>query len=362
MTEKSKLNRRAFVKASAVGVVAASIPLSGCNDDDDPVVDDDETTEEEDDTTTDSEDGDVKSAVAQAMIDESIMQLTGETEVGAAWKSLMPDITTSSVIAIKVNCRSEALPTHPEVTYAVAAGLAQMDIDGGSFPENNIHIYDNFKSYLTESGYTENSSSEGVQCYQETDHSSESYSINGISQKICSLVHDTADYLINIGVLKNHSSMAGVTLCMKNHFGSIDNPRILHVNYGDPYIGALNAIEPIFGKQVLAILDGVLGAAEGGPYGAATFVENKIIMSQDTVAVDYLGREILREQESSTVEWATYIDSAADYGIGTNDPEKMEIVTITNPSTDNTIETTAASSGETLCRVVVAVDEDASNV
>jgi uncharacterized protein (DUF362 family) len=353
MDINKNFSRRDFVKASAIGIVAATIPLTACNDDHEI-------------TSTDDSYGstsDVLNAdVIQTMVDESILQLTGEIDVGAAWKSLMPNLTTASIIAIKVNCRASALPTHPEVTYAVVDGLSRMLIDGVGFPVNNIHIYDNYKAYLEDSGYTENTSSVGAKCYSETSFSTTSYNVNGKSIKVCSVVHDKADYLINIAVLKNHYSMAGASLCMKNHFGTVDSPREFHYNYGDPYIGALNAIEPIYSKQVLAILDGILGAAEGGPYGSPTFVANKIIMSADTVAVDYQGREILREYNSSTVEWATYIDSAADYGIGTNEPEKMEIVNILNPSGDKIVTTTPASSGETLCRVVIAKDETASNV
>jgi uncharacterized protein (DUF362 family) len=283
---------------------------------------------------------DIIADTVQTMVDDGIMALTGLSDVGEAWKSLMPGITASSIIAIKVNCRAELLPTHPEVTNAVTNGLAKMLIDGVSFPENNIHIYDNYKAYLTESGYTLNTSSVGVKCYSESTYSSTSYSVNGKTQHVASVVHDKATYLINIGVLKNHYSMAGASLCLKNHFGTVDSPREFHYNYGDPYIGALNAIEPIKSKHVLAILDCLFGAAEGGPYGAPTFVANKIIMSADTVAVDYLGRELLREQNSSTVEWATYIDSAADYGIGTNDPDLMDIIYVNNTTgiTDNEVD------------------------
>jgi len=212
---------------------------------------------------------------------------------------------------------------------------------------------------LTESGYTLNSSSSGVRCYTTTSYSSQSYSVNGQSQRLCTLVQNTADYVINIGVLKNHSSMAGATLCMKNHFGTCDSPRNMHINYGDPYIGALNALEPIKSKQCISILDAIYGAAEGGPYGGPTFIANKILMSQDIVAIDYLGREMLKERESSTVSWATYIDSAAEYGIGTNDPTKMELINITNPSGTINVVTTPASSGQTESKVAVIEDESA---
>ncbi|KAA3655674.1 MAG: DUF362 domain-containing protein [Calditrichaeota bacterium] len=275
----------------------------------------------------------IDESAVQVMMDAGIKNLTGISDVGEAWKSLMPNLKATGIIAIKVNCRSSALPTHPEVTNAVIEGLKQMTFAGVSFPENNIHIYDNFKAYFSESGYTINTSSTGVRCYTTTQYSSARYDVNGSSQRICTLITDTADYLINIGVLKNHASMAGATLCLKNHFGTCDSPRNMHINYGDPYIGALNALEPIKNKQCISILDALYGAAEGGPYGGATFVANKLIMSKDIVAVDHLGRELLQEQNSSTVSWASYIDSAVNYGLGTNDPSQMDIINITNPTT-----------------------------
>ena len=347
--ENNKISRRTFVKlASAAGLAGLNVPLIGCSS-----------------SPTDSDDSssynsNISPVTVQAMVDEGIKNLTGHSDVGQAWKSIMPNLSATGVIAIKVNCRSSALPTHPEVTNAVVEGLLKMNFDGVSFPENNIHIYDNFKAYFEESGYTLNSSSSGVRCYSATSYSSQSYSVNGVSQKLCTLIQNTADYLINIGVLKNHSSMAGATLCMKNHFGTCQSPRAMHINYGDPYIPALNALAPIKNKQCLSILDAIYGAAEGGPYGGPTFVANKILMSQDIVAIDYLGREMLKEQGSSTVSWATYIDSAANYGIGTNDPAKMEIINITNPSGTMNVATTPASSGQTLGRVAVVEDESAS--
>jgi uncharacterized protein (DUF362 family) len=278
---------------------------------------------------------DIIKTKVQNMVDNGIMSLTGSNNVGEAWKSLMPGINSSSIIAIKVNCSTEILPTHPEVTYAVTNGLVKMLIDGKNFSENNIHIYDNDKAYLELSGYTINKSPVGIQCYMETSFSTPAYSVNGKLQHICSLVHDKADYIINIGVLKNDNFTAGVSLCMKNHFGSIDKPGSLKVNAGNPYIGALNAIKPIKSKQVINILDCLLGAAEGGTWGAPTFVANKIIMSSDPVAVDYLGRELLIKENSSTASKATYIDSAANYGIGTNNPNLMDIIYV-----DNTVDAT----------------------
>jgi len=153
MANKRKYNRRDFVRiSSAAGLTGLTLPMNSCSENPFSYNDDG------DDSYTSSS-SKLDADVVQSMIDESVKQLTGIDDVGEAWLSLMPGITSGSVVALKVNCRSSALPTHPEVAYAVASGLSSMVIDGATFPENNIHIYDNFKAYLTDSGYTLNTAS-----------------------------------------------------------------------------------------------------------------------------------------------------------------------------------------------------------
>ncbi|MFC1654646.1 DUF362 domain-containing protein, partial [Myxococcota bacterium] len=45
--------------------------------------------------------------------------------------------------------------------------------------------------------------------------------------KLSKILTDRIDHLINLPVLKNHT-MAGVTLSLKNHFGSTTRPDSLH--------------------------------------------------------------------------------------------------------------------------------------
>jgi uncharacterized protein (DUF362 family) len=270
-----------------------------------------------------------KDAVRE-MVDAGIRALTHKNNIGEAWKSLFPNITAKNVIAIKVNCRYFSMPTHHEVTYAVVGGLKKMVAEGVNFPENNIIIFDNFKAQLEKCGYTINTSKDGVRCFNSDDtvgYSKETFNVNGISQRLSKVVTDLADYIINISVLKNHDSVAGATICLKNHFGSCDNPRAMHRNNGDPYIAALNALSPIKEKQCVNICDALFGIRSGGPGGYPQFTANKIIMSRDIVAVDYWGRKILEENNAKSISRASHIDTAATaYKLGTNDPSQMDIV------------------------------------
>jgi uncharacterized protein (DUF362 family) len=127
-----------------------------------------------------------------------------------------------------------------------------------------------------------------------------------------------ATYMINVALLRPHT-MAGITLTAKNHFGSIHfpsdggwSPRALH-NYiqrtvpmgsysplvdltGHPHLG---------GKTMLYLLDGLYTAEHneanvirwssfGDQWGAS------LLISQDPVAIDSVGLDILRSEPRAT--------------------------------------------------------------
>jgi len=292
----------------------------------------------------------IDSEAVQVMVDSAIRVLALKDDVGAAWMQLMPNLGPESVVAIKVNGINTSMPTHPQVTYAVAESLKRISFGGEPFAENNIVIFDRGSPRLPGSGYALNSSDMGVRCIETptVGYSQETYDVGGRSQRLSRIVTEMADYIINISVLKNHG-IAGATLCLKNHYGTCDKPTNLHSGYGDPYIAALNALDPIRGKQRLNICDALLGVRSGGPGGRPQFAANKLVVSQDIVAVDYWGRKILEENDCATLGAASHIDTAAaSYGLGTNDPLQMEVVEIENPTVNpppTAVESSAGNSG-----------------
>ena len=271
----------------------------------------------------------------QGMVDSGVKWLANKQDVGEAWKALLPNITPSQTVAIKVNCLFPSIPTHPQVVQTVINGLTRMSFDGQVFPENNIIIYGDRSNNMRSSGYTINTSAAGVRCIgsDSAGYSADTYDVSGSSQRLSSVVTQMADYIINIPVLKNHGGVAGVSLSLKNHYGTCDGPGRLHGNNGDPYIPALNSLAPIKGKQCVNVCDALVGVRSGGPGGYPQFRANKIILSQDMVATDYWGREILKDKGCTTLAKATHIDTAARiYRLGTNDPAQMDVVRLTNPT------------------------------
>ena len=191
-------------------------------------------------------------AVVQTMVNAGIRSLAQTSDLNLAWQSLLPGVAPTSRIALKVNCINSSLSTHPAVAGAVANSLKQLNFSGIPFPENNIIIFDRTAGELQSAGYVINTSSTGVRCFGTNSsgvgYSTATYSVAGQTQRLSKIVTDTADFLINLAVLKNHGD-GGVTLCMKNHYGTCNSPGNLHGGNCDPYIPALNDVTPIRSKQ-----------------------------------------------------------------------------------------------------------------
>ncbi|MBM3323578.1 DUF362 domain-containing protein, partial [candidate division WOR-3 bacterium] len=216
----------------------------------------------------------INEPVVQMMMDESVMALAGVRDVGEAWKSFFPGITEASIIGIKINCINRYLPTHPEVARSMVNGLAQMNFGGTLFPKNNIIVWDRTDSELTSSGYTIYTGSDPSQVrYVGTNHSGFGYdtgvtfNVNGSNQNPSRILSQMVDYLVDAAVLKTHSQ-GNVTLCMKNHYGSVHNPGGLQHSSGcSPAIPSLNQqIRDVVTPnniQKLFVIDGLFGLYSG---------------------------------------------------------------------------------------------------
>ncbi|MFO8008106.1 MAG: DUF362 domain-containing protein [Candidatus Brocadiia bacterium] len=135
-----------------------------------------------------------------------------------------------------------------------------------------------------------------------------------------------ADYVVNFAILKSHE-MNGITLCAKNHYGSlIRNP----IAYDDPLgrqfydmhqtlptnlpgMGHYRAVVDLMGhpelggKTVLYLIDGLIAGEdwEGRPsrWQMAPFDGDwpeSIFVSQDAVAIDSVGFDFLRTEWSES--------------------------------------------------------------
>lgn len=125
-----------------------------------------------------------------------------------------------------------------------------------------------------------------------------------------------ADYLINLANLKSHNDQAGITLCAKNHYGSLVRKPSRTLEYYDlhkelPYnkpgmghyrpLVDLMGHKHIGGKTVLYLIDGLYAgkhAKERAPRKWNTPPFNgdwssSLLVSQDPVAIDSVGFDFL---------------------------------------------------------------------
>ncbi len=284
----------------------------------------------------------IRPDVVRTMLDCGITALTGTDTPADAWLTLFPDLAADVTIGLKVNTINRYLSSHPEVTLTIADSLAATPIGMSTYPLNQMLIWDRHDYELAAAGYTINTSSSGVRCFA-TDHSgvgydSASIDVNGVPKWVSRCYVDYSDRLINICLLKNHTT-SGVTHSLKNHYGSVNNPENLHPDYCDPYIPALNAeLMATYGpRQALCVCDAVYGIRYNGPMGHPQFAYNGIVLSQDPVALDAVCRQILEENGCNTIALSHHIDTASGppYNLGNSDLADIERIDIVNPSTES---------------------------
>jgi hypothetical protein len=146
-----------------------------------------------------------------------------------------------------------------------------------------------------------------------------------------------AKYLINLAQLKAHSypyntmedgdeGHTGITMCGKNHFGSIQGPSELHKAINPTYDAVPNAYSPLVdlaasdnlgAKTILYIIDGLYAGRKWRtyplhfpnapfnntmvPYENASWPAS-ILASIDGVAVDCVGLDILNSQTKNNID------------------------------------------------------------
>jgi len=149
-----------------------------------------------------------------------------------------------------------------------------------------------------------------------------------------------ADYIINLAVLKSHG--AGITVCAKNHYGTLIRTPIGsewgvlkdYYNLHDslPYAGATpgrghyRALVDLMGhgdlgaKTVLYLIDGLYGGHnwEGTPekWKMHPFNDDwpsSLLASQDPVAIDSVAYDFLLEEWPEEVDPASMEGGAQDY-------------------------------------------------
>ena len=256
------------------------------------------------------------------MLDAGLGALTEVSDALAVWRALFDP---GEQVLLKVNCIAYGGPTQPAVTYAVAQRLQ----DAG-LPAEKILIFDRTDRELKGAGYTLNEGDPGVQCHGSRGDGTEAALTQATVRFYQEL--DACDAMINIPTPKQHD-MAGVSVALKNHYGSVNRPRALHGNHCDPAVAELNA-QPNVREKTRLIVCAALNVSPFDWNQPAR--ENALLVSFDPVALDTIGRDILVRQRqdkdrsaSFLVDRATHLSTAQAMELGAHDADLIDLRELT---------------------------------
>ena len=266
------------------------------------------------------------------LLDRAMASYTGRNVPIEAWKHLLPQ---GKVIGLKVNgLGGKGISTHAALVWAICERLQQAGV-----PAGNIVVWDRNARDLQACGMTINTSDRSkVRCFGSDvagyeDHE-ETWGTARI--RLSKLLTRECDMVINLPILKDHDQ-AGLTFSMKNMYGVIDKPFLLHANGCNPSVADLNCIPAIREKVSLTIGDAISSVYQGGPgfHPECLWFPNALIVGEDRVAVDHTAWQILESKRAevglSTLEAAgrapRYIATAADanHKLGVNDPRHINL-------------------------------------
>lgn len=250
-----------------------------------------------------------------------------------AWKKI---VRTGEVIGLKVNCLSGRGGTHPELVQAISERLRAAGIRA-----EDIIIFDRLNEDLENGGFKIATGENTIKCFGNdfVGFSSDFEIFGSAASLVTKTITRICDGVINLPVLKDHG-IAGITLSLKNMFGTIHNPNKYHLNVGDPYIADVNMLPSIRNKTRFIICDAIYSQFEGGPSYMPqwSWPYNGLLFSTDPVALDYTGWQLIEAKRAEhnfkplkeIGREPTYISTAADKNhlLGTNDPNHMELVYI----------------------------------
>jgi uncharacterized protein (DUF362 family) len=205
----------------------------------------------------------------------------------------------------------------------------------------DIIVWDRDTDEMERVGFRAASTANRVQCFgtDRVGYEEELSTFGSVGSRLSKILTQHCDVMINVPVLKDHEG-AGVTIALKNMYGVIHNPNKCHPNGCNPYVADVNMIPAIRSKMRLTICDATTACFEGGPGFKPQYAwkENALLVSQDPVALDYTGWQIIErkraEKRMKTLaadgRSPKYIATAADerHRLGTNDPQRIAAVEV----------------------------------
>jgi uncharacterized protein (DUF362 family) len=269
-----------------------------------------------------------------SLLDRAMQSLFDRDNPTEPWKKL---VRPGETVGLKVNTLGgRGLSTNVQLVEAICERLQEAGIKA-----SDIVVWDRGSDEMEHVGFHVATDGNRVQCFgtDRVDYEQELATYGSVGSRLSKILTQRCNVLINVPILKDHDG-AGVTIALKNMYGVIHNPNKYHPNGCNPYIADLNMLPEIRSKMRLTICDATTACFEGGPgyKPEYTWKNNALIVSQDPVALDYTGWQIIERKRAEkglkTLEGDKraphYIATAADrqHQLGTNDPRRIAVVEV----------------------------------
>ncbi len=265
----------------------------------------------------------VDADVLAGVVDGAMMWFTGADSAEKAWGSLFGSDET---IGLKPNGLGGF-----ELATATALLAHVVDrLTGVGVKRENIIVWEQNPWFIGNCGVPIDDPPWGIQAVLTSDSLGQRVTQGTIDQPLTSVVTERVDAFINLPIFKDHA-MAGVTLSMKNHYGTVEEPRVLHGDF-ERAVADLASIPAIKDKTRLILCDMTHCVVEGGPMGLPHFFPGAVMVANDMVAHDAVGLAILEEERKerglpSLAEArrpVRYIAAAQERGVGIAELAKID--------------------------------------
>jgi hypothetical protein len=241
----------------------------------------------------------------QAALDACVKAMTGKSSVGAAWEAIFSGVTTSSKVAIKINCLKKEVSPQLATIKALVKGMTQMK--GGAFPAKNISLFDNTMPFSGLSGSnrmaavygSQNLSALGITFADPSpQYASATFQVRGKSYHPAAYLAQ-ADFGISLVPLKPHQYYGGgITGVIKNMMGACSTSTSSYAggsNFHDkaPYQSFVDAFKNYMKANLhLYVADMLFAAKTENASGWSKLVE-RITISKDPCAMDAYFADVL---------------------------------------------------------------------
>jgi uncharacterized protein (DUF362 family) len=270
---------------------------------------------------------------AKAMFERSIMELSGKSDPISAMKEF---IHPQDIVVVKVNgIALQNMSTNKELVLPILDTLIAAGV-----PPEHITVSEQWYSYLVGTRINEQNVPKGVKIniHNNTDATMDERLIPGTGVKTqfaTCLTKSTA--VINVALIKDHS-FPGYTGMIKNMAQGLQiKPGHFHNGrHASPQLAMLYAQDVVKSRVRLCITDGYKIMFDGGPkWTQPRYVlpHESVYATTDPVAMDTIGVQMVDKYRvekglgtlAAAGRPATYIQTAADLGLGVGDLARIRV-------------------------------------